>query len=118
MPRQFSLKLNLHLDDPKHNEHMSQWVKDYWKALQPYSAKAGYLNFNQEFAEDSIRNNYRDNFQRLQETKAKYDPDNIFHVNHNIAPKFWAVVPLLGIEVASQEKYEEATGKPQAADQT
>jgi hypothetical protein len=25
------------------------------------------------------------NFQRLQETKAKYDPENFFHMNHNIS---------------------------------
>jgi hypothetical protein len=74
-------------EDPKHNEHMSKWVKDYWKALRPYSAEAGYLNFDQEFGEDSIQKNYGSNYDRLRKIKAKYDPGNFFHVNHNIKPE-------------------------------
>ncbi len=83
----WSCVIGAYHEDPKHNEHMSQWVKDYWKALQPYSAEAGYLNFNQEFDEDNIRANYQDNYERLQRIKSQYDPDNLFHVNHNIEPK-------------------------------
>jgi FAD/FMN-containing dehydrogenase len=74
-------------EDPKNNEHMSKWVRDYWKALRPYSAEAGYLNFDQEFGEDSIRKNYGSNYNQLRKIKAQYDPENFFHMNHNIEPE-------------------------------
>ena len=39
-----------------------------------------------EEGDDRIRATYGDNFERLQEVKAKYDPENFFHVNQNIEP--------------------------------
>ena len=35
---------------------------------------------------DRVRASYRDNFARLVEVKRRYDPENAFHVNQNIAP--------------------------------
>jgi hypothetical protein len=37
--------------------------------------------------QDRVRASYRDNYQRLAEVKAAYNPDNVFRVNHNIAPQ-------------------------------
>ena len=36
--------------------------------------------------QDRIRANYRANYDRLVEVKRAYDPDNLFHLNQNIAP--------------------------------
>jgi FAD/FMN-containing dehydrogenase len=36
--------------------------------------------------ESQVKSAYRDNYQRLTQVKAKYDPDNFFHVNQNIKP--------------------------------
>ncbi len=33
-----------------------------------------------------IRANYGANYDRLVEVKNRYDPDNLFHMNQNIAP--------------------------------
>ena len=35
---------------------------------------------------DRIRANYGGNYDRLVDIKRKYDPDNLFRVNQNIAP--------------------------------
>ena len=35
---------------------------------------------------ERLKATFGDNFQRLQSIKKKYDPGNLFHVNHNIAP--------------------------------
>jgi FAD/FMN-containing dehydrogenase len=33
-----------------------------------------------------VRAAYGPNYERLVEVKRRYDPDNIFHLNHNIDP--------------------------------
>jgi FAD/FMN-containing dehydrogenase len=73
--------------DPANNEKITQWAKDYWKALHPYSTGGAYVNFMMEEGEDRIKATYGDNYERLSKIKAKYDPDNFFHVNQNIKPK-------------------------------
>lgn len=72
--------------DPTNNERMIAWAKDYWLALHPYSAGGGYVNMIMDEGEDRVRAAYRDNYARLAQVKAKYDPQNLFHVNQNIKP--------------------------------
>lgn len=36
--------------------------------------------------EDRIRATYNDNYERLAQIKAKYDPSNFFRINQNIQP--------------------------------
>ncbi len=72
--------------DPANNERMTQWARDYWLALHPYSAGGGYLNMMMDEGNATVRAAYRDNYPRLAAIKAKYDPTNLFHVNQNIHP--------------------------------
>ena len=67
---------------PAHRE----WVRDYWSALHPHSSEAAYVNFMMDEGEDRIRATYGDNYERLAEIKAEWDPTNLFHLNQNIAP--------------------------------
>ncbi len=72
--------------DPANNEAMIAWARDYWLALHPYSAGGGYLNMMMDEGQDPVKAAYRENYARLAEIKAKYDPTNFFHVNQNIEP--------------------------------
>jgi FAD/FMN-containing dehydrogenase len=36
--------------------------------------------------QERVRASYGDNYDRLTQIKAKYDPDNLFRVNQNIQP--------------------------------
>jgi len=72
--------------DPKNNERLAEWSKDYWLALHPFSAGGAYVNMIMEEGEDRVKAGYRDNYARLAQLKAKYDPENFFHVNQNIRP--------------------------------
>ncbi|WP_363465197.1 FAD-binding oxidoreductase [Halogeometricum borinquense] len=72
--------------DPTNAEAISEWAKDYWRAVHPHAADGSYVNFMMEEGESRVQAAYRDNYERLQQVKAKYDPDNFFHINQNIEP--------------------------------
>jgi FAD/FMN-containing dehydrogenase len=72
--------------DPANNERMIQWARDYWMALHPHSAGGGYVNMMMDEGTDNVKAAYRDNYIRLAQIKAKYDPSNLFNVNQNIKP--------------------------------
>ena len=37
--------------------------------------------------EERVQATYRKHYDRLTKIKAKYDPENVFHINQNIKPK-------------------------------
>jgi FAD/FMN-containing dehydrogenase len=72
--------------DPANVDAISAWSKEYHEALHPFSAGGAYVNMMMEEGQDRVEAAYGDNYARLAEVKAKYDPDNLFHVNQNIKP--------------------------------
>jgi FAD binding domain-containing protein/berberine-like enzyme len=72
--------------DPANNERMIAWARNYWTALHPYSAGGGYINMIMDEGQDLVRAAYGENYDRLAQIKAKYDPENLFRVNQNIVP--------------------------------
>ncbi|GAA0248685.1 FAD-binding oxidoreductase [Haladaptatus pallidirubidus] len=72
--------------DPANDEKITKWARDYWHELHPHTVGGSYINFMMEEGEDRIQATYGDNYERLREVKAEYDPDNFFHVNQNIEP--------------------------------
>ncbi|RUT78196.1 FAD-binding oxidoreductase [Ancylomarina longa] len=72
--------------DPVNAEKITNWCKDYWEALHPYSSGGAYSNFMMDEGQDRIKASYKHNYNRLAKLKAQYDPDNLFRVNQNIKP--------------------------------
>ena len=68
--------------------HDRAWVRTFWDALVPYASGIGsYVNFMAENDEDRVRAAYGSaKYDRLAGIKARYDPDNVFHLNPNIRP--------------------------------
>jgi len=66
-----------------------QWARAVWKAAQPYVSAAVYMNhMTADETIDGVRDGYgRAKYEKLAVLKAKYDPDNFFRLNHNIAPQ-------------------------------
>jgi len=63
-----------------------EWSRSLWSALKPHSLGA-YVNLAGDLDEATIKTTYgADKYARLQNIKAKYDPDNVFHLNQNIEP--------------------------------
>lgn len=50
------------------------------------STQNGAVHRVDEEGDNRILATYGDNYERLQEIKAEYDPENVFHVNQNIEP--------------------------------
>ncbi len=71
---------------PENAERITTWTKEYWDAVHPYSAGGAYVNFMMQEGTERVRATYRENYDRLEEVKGRYDPTNLFHVNQNIPP--------------------------------
>lgn len=63
------------------------WTRDTYSAMQPFVRPDRYINYlDDDESEDVGAAAYGLNSPRLRELKARYDPHNIFHLNHNIVP--------------------------------
>jgi FAD/FMN-containing dehydrogenase len=73
--------------DPADTEHQINWVRESSAAIAPYGTGGVYLNFEQDEGEAHVRAGYSaEKYARLVELKDKYDPQNRFRFNQNIAP--------------------------------
>ena len=67
-------------------EHIG-WARKAWTGMRQFSTGGTYVNFlTEDDGEDRIRAAYGDHYDRLVEVKSKWDPDNLFNKNKNIAP--------------------------------
>ena len=73
--------------DPNDTDANVTWTKDTFAALRPHFGSGRWLNYlGDDQGDDAIRAAYGPNYDRLVEVKRRYDPDNVFHLNHNIVP--------------------------------
>jgi FAD binding domain/Berberine and berberine like len=62
------------------------WVRGFWADLEPHRTSA-YVNFLMDEGEERVREAYgAAKYDRLKALKRRYDPDNLFRLNQNIAP--------------------------------
>lgn len=73
-------------EKPEEKEVHEEWVAEFFSSLQQ-SDKGMYVNFVGDEGEAHVRAAYPNGtWERLRKVKAKYDPDNLFHLNQNISP--------------------------------
>ena len=74
--------------DPKDNNACTAWARDSYRAMQPFMGSGRYVNYlGDDEPGDPVAAAYGPNHRRLQQLKAKYDPENFFHMNQNIRPQ-------------------------------
>ena len=73
--------------DRAQREPNVSWVRSTWEAIQPFVPGGVYVNeLGDDEGDDRVRQAYGPNYVRLAQLKAKYDPQNLFHLNANIKP--------------------------------
>jgi FAD/FMN-containing dehydrogenase len=61
------------------------WTRETFAALRPHLGTGRWLNYlGDDQADDAVRAAYEPNYERLREVKRRYDPANVFRLNHNI----------------------------------
>jgi FAD/FMN-containing dehydrogenase len=63
-----------------------QWTRSFYNAMQAYSSGSVYVNALSADDAGRTAEAYGANYARMVEIKGKYDPKNLFRVNHNILP--------------------------------
>ena len=69
------------------DDEMEAWADDLFSALEPFAADGIYVNYLADEGEEEARSAYGQHWDRLRTLKKKWDPENIFRMNHNIPPK-------------------------------
>ena len=73
--------------DPTTTARCIAWARDTYAAMGPFVGSGRYVNYlGDDEGANSVAAAYGRNYRRLRELKARYDPENFFHMNQNIAP--------------------------------
>lgn len=83
----FVLNVHARWDEAKDDEKCIDWARSFFRASAPYASGGAYVNFMTEDEGERVAAAYGSNYQRLAQIKAKYDPENVFHLNQNIKPE-------------------------------
>jgi FAD/FMN-containing dehydrogenase len=83
---QFVLNVHGRWEHPSDDERCIAWAREFFEASKPYASSGAYVNFMTEDEGERVTAAYGINYDRLREIKRRYDPDNVFHFNHNIRP--------------------------------
>ncbi|AEH61170.1 FAD linked oxidase domain protein [Methanosalsum zhilinae DSM 4017] len=74
--------------DPADDKRGIAWANALCSDMIPHATEGTYLNLITNEGRERIIAGYgrQDKYKRLARVKAKYDPHNVFHMNHNIRP--------------------------------
>jgi len=85
---QFNLSIDSTWEDPTESERNLAWTREVWTKMRQFSDGGIYLNFAGflEVGEKLLHEARGENYERLVALKTKYDPTNLFRLNHNLKP--------------------------------
>lgn len=84
----FNLSVDSTWEDPAQSERNIAWTRKVWTQMRQFSDGGVYMNFAGflEEGEKLLHEAHGENYERLVDLKNKYDPTNLFRLNHNIKP--------------------------------
>jgi FAD/FMN-containing dehydrogenase len=80
--------MNVHgrWESPGDDARVRTWARETFARTAPFATGGGYVNFLTEDEASRVASAYGGNYERLREVKARFDPDNLFRMNHNVPP--------------------------------
>jgi len=72
--------------DPSETDLHVRWTRQFWDAMKPHLASGSYVNYISDDEDGTARAAFGPNYQRLATLKNRYDPTNLFRMNHNVRP--------------------------------
>jgi FAD/FMN-containing dehydrogenase len=72
--------------DPAQDAEIIAWVREFHAAMTPYATGGVYANYLDHDDTERVRAAYGVNYERLQQIKTKYDPNNLFNANQRTDP--------------------------------
>jgi hypothetical protein len=83
----FDLSADSSWDDQADDDANRDWVRQAMEIVEPEATPGRYANENSDVGPEETRAIYGDaKLGRLAVLKRTWDPDNVFHLNHNVAP--------------------------------
>jgi FAD/FMN-containing dehydrogenase len=74
-------------EKPEQDAANVEWARSSWRDMKRFSTGGTYVNFlTEEETGERVAAAYGKNLARLVEIKSKWDPENLFRMNKNIAP--------------------------------
>lgn len=82
----YSLHIFPGWSDAEQDDELIRWAQEFHDAMAPYANGGVYVNLLSQDEAERVPNAYGNNYDRLVDLKKKWDPQNLFRMNHNIEP--------------------------------
>jgi FAD/FMN-containing dehydrogenase len=82
----FIVSMHARWETPKEDSCCIAWAREVFDALAPHATGGVYVNFMGGDEKARVASAYGASYKRLAAIKKTYDPENMFRMNHNIAP--------------------------------
>jgi FAD/FMN-containing dehydrogenase len=82
----FVMNVHSRWENQEDDKRCIGWARDFFTASATFASGGAYVNFLTADEGDRVRSAYGANYDRLAQVKRRYDPNNLFRMNQNIAP--------------------------------
>lgn len=82
--RHFVMNVHTRWTDSAKDPACIAWARNLFTQTAPFAAGSVYVNFLPSDDDDRMPEAYGSNIEKLRDIKTKYDPQNLFRLNHNI----------------------------------
>ena len=82
----FIMNVHTRWEDPAKDDTCIAWARALYDRMVPYATGSAYVNFMPADEAAALSSAYGANATQLSRIKGRYDPGNLFRVNHNIPP--------------------------------